>query len=385
MTDWERVREDFPVTKNLVYFISAGLSPVPTPVLERVIHEYRKLNEYGDIHWVEDIKQNIILREKLGAHINTGADNLAILQNTSSVMSVLALSLKNKLGSDFNVVSMMDEFPSTTVPFEYQGIQMKYVEPVEARYSVNAVLEKIDENTAAVLTSYVQYGTGFRQDIKTLGDELKKRGILFLVNATQGFPFFPIDVQSMQIDAMAASLHKWGFAGQIGSLFFTSRDFRKNFAPPMAGWLSVDTEGGGIIHTKKGEPFKLLESADRYIQGCYNLQTVNAIETAFDYLSGIGFENIRERIFELSDYLLERLEKLDIKIISPVENRNERSASITFSMSDISKECVQFLEKKNICVAYRAGNIRVSLNIFNTKSEIDLLIRGIEDFLFSRK
>lgn len=85
---------------------------------------------------------------------------------------------------------MLDEFPATTVPFEYIGTEMKYVSPVSSRYSIESILSLVDEDTMAVVTSYVQYATGFRQDLAKLGAELKKRNILFIVNATQGFLSF---------------------------------------------------------------------------------------------------------------------------------------------------------------------------------------------------
>ena len=81
------------------------------------------------------------------------ADDLAVVMNTSTAMSIVAMSLKQE-GDDFNVVSVKDEFPSTTVPFEYQGIRMKYVEPDGARYPVDRILNSVDEKTrASMLTN----------------------------------------------------------------------------------------------------------------------------------------------------------------------------------------------------------------------------------------
>jgi selenocysteine lyase/cysteine desulfurase len=46
--DWNKIREDFPVTREYAYFMSAALSPLPRQVSERVAAEYRKLSEAGD-------------------------------------------------------------------------------------------------------------------------------------------------------------------------------------------------------------------------------------------------------------------------------------------------------------------------------------------------
>jgi len=379
MVDWKRVREDFPVTKERIYFISAGMSPLPTPVLTRIVEEYSKLNTAGDIHWERDIASYKALCSRLAWHIGAGPGDLSITMNTSTVMSIVAMSLKRE-GGDFNVVSMTEEFPSTTVPFEYQGLAMKYVKPEGARYPVDKVLGAVDEGTRAVLTSYVQYSTGFRQDLEALGRELKRRGVLLIVNATQAFPLFPVDVKSMGIDALSASLHKWGFIGHAGAVFYTSSDFRKRFPAPMAGWLSVDTEGKDFIHTGKNKPFRLYDSADRYVMGSINYQAINPMGAVMDYLEGIGFESIRARIFELTDRLIEGLKAAGMKIVSPVDTRDERSAIVSFSPGEDTRGCLHHLAERNIYASYRGGNIRVSVNFFNDESEIDALLTAVEEF-----
>jgi len=380
MVDWKRVREDFPVTRERIYFISAGMSPVPTPVLTRIIEEYSKINTAGDIHWERDIAAYKALCSRLAWHIGAGPGDLAIVMNTSTAMSIVAMSLKAGLGEGSNVVSMVDEFPSTTVPFEYQGIRMKYVGAERARFPVEKVLAAVDDGTRAVLTSYVQYSTGFRQDLTALGSELRRRGVMLIVNATQAFPLFPLDVKAMGIDAMSASLHKWGFIGHAGAVFYTSPEFRKRFRAPMAGWLSVDTEGKDFIHTGKNRPFELYESADRYVMGSINYQAINPMGAVMDYLEAIGFDNIRARIFELTDRLIEGLRAAGASIVSPVDRREERSAIVSFSPGDDTRGMLHHLADRNIHASYRGGNIRVSVNFFNDEREIDALLGAVRDF-----
>lgn len=381
MTNWEKIRRDFPVTRDKIYLASAGMSPIPNCVLDRYIQEYKKLNENGDIYWQEDMARYQDLRRKIGGWINTVSEDLVFVQNTSIGMSLLALALRDNIKKEFNVVSMPDEFPSTTVPFEYQGIKMRYVEPVGARYPIKNVLEKIDGNTAAVVTSYVQYCTGFRQDLEGLGAELKKLGVMLIVNATQGFPIFPVDVKKMNIDAMTVSFVKWGFAGHVGTLFYTSKNFRERFKTPIAGWLSVVPDEGDFIYTKKNQPIKLLDSADQYFFGGMNFQETNALNTALDYLSDIGFDNIRKHLLELTDYLIAGFNERNIKIISPIENAKERSAVIVFNLGGKTADCVPYLERQKIFASYRRGNVRVAVNIFNNRQDLDRLFAAIDEYV----
>jgi cysteine desulfurase/selenocysteine lyase len=379
MIDWNKIRQDFPITKNCAYFMSSAMSPLPRPVFERISAEYRKLVEDGDIHWSADMKTYQALCGDLADHIKAGPEDLTFMANTSTAMAVLGLSFQKHGPSGFNLVTLQDEFPASTVPFEHVGIPLRCVQPAGGRYSVSSILDLMDKNTLAVVASYVQYATGFRLNISGLGQELARRGILFLVNATQGFPYYPLDVRAMHIDALTASLHKWGLTGHLGALFYTSPSFRDKFPSPLAGWLSVDTEGAGFIHTAKNVPFKLHRSARQYEFGTFNLQPLLAFKEAFDYMKRIGFEVIRIRIKDLTDYLLAGLRGLGVKVMTPVDDPEERSAIVSFTLGEKNAPLLERCSAERIFLSPRAGFLRVSVNIFNDLSDIDRLLAVVKE------
>ena len=377
MSDWNKIREDFPITNKYAYFQSAAMSPLARTVFEAIVDNYRSIYELGDKRWDEDLSDYKRMLKTIGGMINTNAENLTFLPNTSSAMAQIALSLKTHTPRPFHIVSLQDEFPASTVGFEYQKISMRYVQSKAGVYSVSSILDLTDSDTLAVVASYIQYATGFRLDARSLGRELRRKNILFIPNATQAFPYYPVDVEDMAIDAMTASLHKWGLTGHIGSLFFTTPSFREKYPPPIAGWLSIDS-GKGLIHTEKNVPFSLRSSARCFDTGTFNLQTLLAFRSSLDYIRSIGSENIRERITELTDYLIAGLQKLGLAIISPIQSPEVRSAIVTFAPRMEYSACVKELEKKNILVSPRAGYVRVAVNIFNSFDDIDRLLEALE-------
>ena len=383
MINWERVRSDFPITKKCVYFQSAGMSPMPLHVFNEIVSGYREILEYGDLYWLDDLKNYHSLKKNLAELINSSDQDIAMMPNTSYVMSFIADAVKKKRPG--KVISMACEFPATTLPFEYKGLEMVYIKPEDNRYDVDRIAKLINKDTSAVLTSYVQYCTGFRQNLKALGQVCKEKKVLFIVNATQGLPFFPVDVKSMNIDALSASFHKWGLSGHVGSLFYTSEFFRNEFPQTMAGWLSIEHPEDDFVNTEKNVPFKLLKSADRYILGTTNLQSLNGLRCAINYLKDIGFKNIQQRILKLSDYLHKGLKKMEIEILSPVNCVEERSAITVVSVGENTRKLFEYLEKNKIYCAMRNKNLRISLNFFNNYNDIDYLIDSTEKFLNSIK
>lgn len=381
--NWNKVRRSFGLTKELAYFQSAGMSPIPKKVLKTIEQSYEKIYRYGDMHWPDDMEKVGVLRGMLAKHINTGAENLSILQNTSTAFSLVALSLKKVFGEEMNLISLQDEFPSTNVPFEFQGIQMKYVQPEDGRYPLEKILELADEHTRGIVCSYVQYGTGFRLDLEALGKAAKERGLLFIVNATQGFPMFPIDVEQMHIDVMTASLHKWGCAAHVGTLFFTSPDYRRRFPAPIAGWLSVMPPPDDFIPTAKGTPLTQFPDAMQYNFGTINFQTLLGLKTAFEFMEEIGWERIRKRILVLTDKLIARLMQIEaVEILSPHNQSFEQSGIISINLRGYSNsDCVAFLDQLGVITCIRQHHIRISCNFFNNREDIDRLVEGIRAFL----
>ena len=294
-------------------------------------------------------------------------------------MSLTGLSLLKHLEPGQHFLTMKDEFPSSTFPYAYLGIPLKVCEPDSSRYPVSAIIEQINSKTAGVITSYVQFGTGFRQDLLSLGEELKRRNLLFIVNATQGFPYFPIDVQEMKIDVLTASLHKWGLTGHLGSLFYTTQEFRTKYPTVVAGWLSIDPGEGLVPGQMSGAP-KIYSSAEQYTLGTMNLQILTAFKTALDYIEKIGLDVIRKRIFTLTDYLLDGLSDCPVEVLSPHRSYAERSAIVTFKVGKKSPECVTFLRKNKIFVSHRNDAVRAAVNIFNNFEDLDRLSDGVQNF-----
>ncbi len=379
---WDEIREEFPVTNHLAYFHSAGMSPIPTRVLETVVGAYEKLNKFGDMYFLDDLERTNVLRGKLAEMLNTKTENVCYSHNTSTAFSFIAAALKKSGPAEFNLVSLEDEFPASNVPFEFQGIPMKFVKPENSVYTVESILDAVDENTLGVVCSHVQYSTGFMLEMEKLGKALRARGIIFIVNATQAFPVYDVDVEKMHIDVLTVSFHKWGLCAVAGTLFFTSESFRKKYPGAMAGWLSVKPPADDFIPTQKNVTYEVHESAEQYNFGTMNFQALLGLDTAIEFYKEIGRERIRERINSLTDYLISQLRQMPVEIISPVDKPEYRSAIILINLKEADNiKAVEFLRKHNVVTSVRAGNIRIACNFFNNFKEIDQLINVLELYM----
>lgn len=379
---WNEIRAQFPVTEEYAYFQSAGMSPIPDRVFQTIVEGYSRINRHGDKYWMDDLARTNGLLSRLGDMINTRAENLAFLPNTSFAYNMLALAMRNTPQEPFNMVCLRDEFPSSNIPFAFQGIAMKYVDSRDGVYHPEDIVGAMDENTLAVIASYVQYASGARQDLAAIGKAVKERGGWFIVNATQGFPVYPLDVQAMHIDALSVSFHKWGCCAHVGALLYTSADFRRTFPLPLAGWLSVHPAPNDFIPTQKDCTYQQYEDARQYNFGTQNFQALLGLDAALAFMQEIGFVQIRDRIAELTVYLIAGLKGLPLEIRSPVEDTSVRSGIVMIYIAQKDQaEVVRYLEQRQIITSIRAGCIRISCNFFNNHEDVDRLIDALKGLL----
>lgn len=363
VVDWDEIRKLFPVTQKYTYTNAAEGSPVSELAAAEGKRFYDEILHDGDLHWEDWLKRTEETRQKLAEFINADRSEVAFTINTSHGMNLIADMLRGK----GDVVTMQDEFPSSTYPWLHRNYGVKFIEPENHKYSIENIAKSIDEKTKILVTSYVQYCTGFRQDLVELGKFCKSKGLIFVVNATQGIGAMPIDVKEANIDFLVFTCFKWTLSGYgIGGLYI-SKEWLGKIDFPVAGWRSVEDP-----YKMDNKNMKLKMEASEIEIGDPHFPNIFALGGALDLLNRIGQENIQERIFSLNDYLVKKLEELGLEIISPLE-RKYRSG-ITVVKLDNAEEVVEKLRKENIIISQRKEGVRISMHIYNNEEDIDKLI-----------
>ena len=237
MDIWKEVRNEFPVCNDYVYLNAAGGSPISASAANEAKKYYDEMLIHGDNLYDEWLDRAEEVRSNIAEFIGAEKKEIAFTTNTSHGMNLIAQMNKNK----GTVLTMYHEFPSSTFPWLNQVVKLKMVKPENVfEYSIKKIIENITPDVKIVMTSYVQYCTGFRQDLEALGRLCKERDLIFVVNATQAIPVFPIDVKKCNIDFLVFTGLKWATAGYgIGGLYINKKWLNKL---PFAGWLSIEGE-----------------------------------------------------------------------------------------------------------------------------------------------
>jgi selenocysteine lyase/cysteine desulfurase len=370
VVNWDEIREQFPAAKRYVYLNAAACSPISKVVLEETRKCYRELLTHGDTIWEEWLKKKEDVREKIATFLNANKEEVAFTVNTSLGMNLIAYMLKGK----GDVVTMQDEFPSSTFPWMNLNYRLRFVKPTNYVYSLQDIKRKTTEQTRILVTSHVMFCTGFKQDLVEVGTWCKQSGLIFVVNATQSMGAFPIDVKEADIDFLVFSCHKWLMAGYGVGVIYLSRKWFGSLKYPVVGWQSV--KNPDLMDNRR---LDLKDDASVLEVGGLQFPNIFALGATLDLLNRIGMKNIKSRIYELNDYLVEDLDRLNVTILSPLDEKY-RSGITVIKVKD-PEEVALKLRNKGVIVSARREGLRVSLHIYNNEKDIDVFTSELEKII----
>jgi len=368
--DWTQLREQFPVTRNYNFQNHAGVAPICQRAAEAV-REYLRLSQENAYVGSGFYAHADHVRQRAAELINAKPDEVTFIKNTSEGINFVANGLTWKSGD--NVVTTNAEFPSNVFPWRNlasRGVKIHMAMEEGGRIPIERLIEAIDSRTRVVAISSVQFASGYRTDLATLGEHCQRKGVFLCVDAIQSLGAMPIDVKAMHIDFLAADAHKWLCGPEGIGIFYVSKEIQGYLRPTCVGWLSVkepwDFDRG---------VFELADSIKRYDSGSYNLAGIYALGGALEMVLEIGVKNICQRLLFLTDRLAEGVRNKGYRVVS-CRDRAEASGILSFSSAVHDHQVLQkHLQKEHrLVIAVRKGRLRASPHCYNTEKEIDQLI-----------
>ena len=372
MKDMESVREQFPVTKNKVFLNHAAESPLPKPVAD-ALHKYvEEFSNFGESS-IELEDRGKSLFAKL---INAKPEELAIVENTSMGLNIAANLLRYPPGSKIVTTDM--EYPSVVYPWlrKILPVKVHYVKNVNGKILLEDVEKAVDDNTVVVVVSHVEYFNGFRNDLGAISEIAHEHGAYVIVDAIQSAGAVKIDVKKDDVDFLTCACYKWLLGPPGAGYLYVKRELVEKFEPPLVGWLSVKPEVFETIDFWDIWSLKLSETASRFEVGTPSFISIAGIIQALKMFLDFGMENVERRILKLTDYLIETVKDLGLKLQTP-EEKQYRSGIVNFKISN-PKELAEKLNGKNIVVSARSHGIRVSPHFYNIEEEIDTLMEEVK-------
>jgi cysteine desulfurase/selenocysteine lyase len=371
--NWNPIYTAFPVNREMIWLNNSGTTPAGTHILtavSRYMEGYTRKGILADPAGFTAVQSNI--KNILSRLLNCLPEELALIHNTAEGMNFISHGLRLSAGDE--VILLQNEYPSNVYPWrhlEKTGVKL-VTTPMET--SPESFLKELNRSitpkTRAISLSAVHWCTGMPFPLEQVGKLCKENAIDFAVDGAQGAGMQPLDTRAANIGYMAFSAWKW-LLGPLGlGILFISKEKLNNLDPVFVGTTSV-------VNDKEYFPYKseLKPAADRFTISTPNFNDWVYFEAALEFLENVGFETVRKRIYELSDYLRDGLADLEFKVLSD-RFKDHPTGIVVCEKSGIATDAVmQHLKNNNVVAAERLGRVRFSPHIYISPEQIDTVLR----------
>ena len=398
MFDVQAIRADFPILahtvydKPLVYLDNAATTQKPRQVVEKIESGYYNVNAniHRGVHFLSlaATEAHEEARRTVRRFLNACSSNeIVFTRGTTEAINLIASSFADECMSagDEVIVSVM-EHHSNIVPWqmtaERKGAKLKVI-PIsdEGEILLDEYERLFTDRTRIVAVAHVSNVLGTANPVKEMIRMAHERGVPVLVDGAQSAPHMPVDVRTLDADFYAFSGHKvYGPTG-IGVLYGKKEWLDR--MPPYQG-------GGEMIKNVSFEKTTYNVLPYKFEAGTPDFVGSHALAVALDYVNAIGMDNINRHERELTTYAVDALSSLkDVRFIG---NSASRCGVVSFLLGNVHPFDVgTLLDRLGIAVRtghhcaeplmHRygiSGTVRVSFGLYNTKSEIDAFIAGME-------
>ena len=401
-----RIREDFPILKEtvngkpLVYLDNAATSQKPQAVIDALVNYY--MTENSNVHrGVHTLSQKATdayegAREKVRQFINAEHDKeIIFVRGTTEGINLVAQTYgRTHIGAGDEIIVTAMEHHSNIVPWqmlcEEKGAHLKVI-PIndDGELLLDEYEKLLSPRTKLVSIVHQSNALGTINPVEQVIELAHSRGIPVLLDGAQAVAHVPIDVTRLGCDFYAFSGHKLYGPTGVGVLY--GRAELLDAMPPYQG-------GGEMIRSVSFEKTLYNVIPNKFEAGTQNIAGSIGLGVAIDYVNSVGMNNIAAYENELLAYGTERLSEIEpVRLIGTARHKG---SILSFVMDTAHPHDVgTILDAEGIAV--RTGHhcaqplmdrygvpatIRASLAFYNTKEEIDTLVKGIDRVIevFSR-
>jgi selenocysteine lyase/cysteine desulfurase len=366
-SDISRYRDDFPITHNTNFLSHAAVSPLNRRAAQAVQHHMEQAQQVSFMQLIDDLRTLFKeTRQQIATLINARSpEEIVLMPNTATGLNTVAASLPLQSGD--NVLILDGDYPANIYPWmnlAYRGVLTKIVPQVNGGLDVDVLAQRIDNRTRAIALSTVMFASGFRNDIEAVGKLCKERGIFFVVDGIQSLGAFPMDVQTCNIDFLAAGSQKWLLSAPGSGFLYCRQEMQEQIVPGAYVGASSVVDAMNYLDYNLTYP----QDATRFDIGTPNIMGIVALNATLALLQEVTIARISEQIHALVNVLIEDLLARGYHLASSTEPQH-RSGIVVAKVPDAEATC-KALNERGVIVTPRGGGVRIAPHFYNTRDEV---------------
>jgi cysteine desulfurase / selenocysteine lyase len=316
-------------------------------------------------------------RNEAAALLGAEACDVAVTDSTVHAISTLTTGLDWRPGDE--VLIPKGEFPSNRFPWlalAEKGVVVREVAPASGAAAAEAFDAAAGPRTRVVAVGWVHYSSGRRFDLAALGEVARRRGALFVVDATQGLGGLPFALAETPCDLVACSGYKW-LLGPYGLGFaWFAPELQERLTVSRINWFAV--KGARDFARLADCGLELEPGARRFdVNETASFFNLAAGTAALRYVRGVGAGTIAAHVAALHDRIAAGLPR-GVRVVSESDPRH-RSNLLCLAGPDagFAERAFTELARREVRVSRREGAIRVSPHLYNDAADADRLLAGL--------
>ena len=392
-------RKEFPIlskevnSKPLVYLDNGASSQKPVSVIDTVKNCYE--NEYSNVHRGLHFLSNLAtekfeaVRDKvmkfLGASYH---EEIIFTSGSTEALNLISYSWGNQnLEPGDEIILTTLEHHANIVPWHFlrsrKDIKLTWIDPDEnGQVSFDMINEKISSKTKMVCITHMSNVFGSIIDVKKICHELKKRGIVSVLDGSQAIVHLEVDVKSIGCDFYTFTGHK--LFGPTGTGVLYVNKSRISEMVPFIG-------GGEMIRNVSKDNITYNQSPFLFEAGTPGIAEIIGLGAAIDFVQNLDRKAVLDYEKSLSEYTRIELEKLDWLVRHCFHKDNLAIFSFSMKGNAHAHDIATILDFNGVAVRSGhhcaqplmnfigvAATCRASLALYNTEQEIDILISSLK-------
>ena len=395
MFNTDEIRKEFPILgqkvhgKPLVYLDNAATTQKPQCVIDAISEVYCTINAnvHRGVHHLSQVATEAMEQARTKVKEFIGAANrheIIFTRGTTESINLVASSFGGTfLKSGDEVIISSVEHHSNIVPWQLLrdriGISLRIIPlTADCKLDIEAYKGLFSERTKLVSVAHVSNVLGVTNPVKEIIDIAHSHGVPVLVDGAQSTPHINVNIQELDADFFAFSGHKVYAPTGIGVLYGKEK------------WLDAmqpNHGGGEMIKSVHFEKTTFNELPYKFEAGTPDYTGIIALGKALEWVQSKGIGNIAAHEHELTRYAVEQLKKIEgMRIFGEPDG-----AAVSFLVGDIHPADLGTI-LDHLGIAVRTGHhcaqplmellgipgtVRASFAVYNTKEEVDTLIKGI--------
>ena len=399
MFEVSEFRKEFPILskkvngKPLVYLDNGASSQKPISVIEAVKNCYE--NEYSNVHRGLHFLSNLAtenfeavrgkVKDFLGAAF---PEEIVFTSGSTEALNLISYAWAfQNLGSGDEIILTTLEHHANIIPWHFlrarKGVKLIWVDPDEnGQISFDMINTKISSKTKMVCITHMSNVFGSIIDVKNVCKELRKRGIVSVIDGSQAIVHLEVDVKAIGCDFYTFTGHKIFGPTGTGVLYVNKK--RVSEMVPFLG-------GGEMIKNVSKDDVTYNQAPFLFEAGTPGIAEIIGLGAAIDFVQRLDRKSILEYEKSVSEYTRTELEKLDWLVRHCFHKDNLAIFSFSMEGSAHAHDIATILDTNGVAV--RSGHhcaqplmnfigvpatCRSSLALYNTAQEIDTLIESLK-------